>query len=168
MSLEPAGFAGEINRTPWRSKRQASHLLAPARAGKSSPVRSSPLFSSIAPSTTATQCTLDTALICSRDTNYRFVRSMKTTLQIIPRVYVTTMFFQHRSNERTNIRPVIYRPCITRFIRENRNLITRSIDFCRKFGQSYLETVTAESSVRAHLCLRDPCFNAESRNNALQ
>lgn len=131
-------------------------------------VRSSPLFSSIAPSTTATQCTLDTALICSRDTNYRFVRSMKTTLRIIPRVYVTTMFFQHRSNERTNIRPVIYRPCITRFIRENRNLITRSIDFCRKFGQSYLETVTAESSVRAHLCLRDPCFNAESRNNALQ
>lgn len=72
------------------------------------------------------------------------------------------------SIQRTNIRPVIYRPCITRFIRENRNLITRSIDFCRKFGQSYLETVTAESSVRAHLCLRDPCFNAESRNNALQ
>lgn len=164
MFLEPAGFAGEINRTPWRSKRQASHLLAPARP---SPVQSgSPLFSSIAPSTTATQCTLDTALICSRDTNYRFIRSMKTTLQIIPRVYVT-MFFQHRSNERTS-RPVIYRPCITRFIRENRNLITRSIDFCRKFGQSYLETVTAESSVRAHLCLRDPCFNAESRNNALQ
>lgn len=40
MSLEPAGFAGEINRTPWRSKRQASHLLAPARP---SPVQS-PVF----------------------------------------------------------------------------------------------------------------------------
>lgn len=106
MSLEPAGFAGEINRTPWRSKRQASHLLAPPRPPKSSPVQSSPLFSSIAPSTTTTQCTLDTALICFRDTNYRFIRSMKTTLQIIPCIhaFATNVFFQRFRS----IHPVIY------------------------------------------------------------
>lgn len=133
MSLEPAGFAGEINRTPWRSKRQASHLLAPPRPPyqvQSSPVQSSPLFSSIAPSTTTTQCTLDTALICFRDTNYRFIRSMKTTLQIIPCIhaFATNVFFQRFRSGYLSIQPFSSVSRSSRFIRENRNLIIRLIE----------------------------------------
>lgn len=130
MSLEPAGFAGEINRTPWRSKRQASHLLAPPRPPKSSPVQSSPvpvfLYCSVHDHDTMHSRHRSNLLpryqlsIHPIDENYAPNYPMYTRVRN-QRVFPTFSI-------RLFIHPAIFFRRSSRFIRENRNLIIRLIE----------------------------------------